>query len=213
MIDSYKDMRLHHLLDLQALAQTKAVDPVKELMAISILADKTPDEIRALPASQYARLREKLAFLQNEPPKDAPVVECVTLNGTDYTVCRRMDQVTTAQYIDWCTYISGERNPADLYSCFVIPKGHKYAEGYDLEKAKADIMDLPLPVVNYISVFWKTSLSLFLRRSAREIRRQTRRLKRIPGLTAEQRTMAKEMENKARQLQADLASGGIVSPQ
>lgn len=206
-------MRLHHLLDLQALAETKASDAVKELLAISILADTTPDELRAQPASKYAKMREGLAFLQDEPPKDAPVVELVTLNGTEYTVCRRMDQITTAQYIDWCTYISGERNIPDLYSCFLIPKGHKYADGYDLAKAKEDILELPLPVVNFITVFWKTSLSLFLRRSAREIRKQTRRLRRIPGLTAEQRATAREMENQAKQLQAALGCGGIVSPQ
>lgn len=212
MITDYKDMRLRHLLELQTLSKTKANDTVKEIMAISILADVSVEDLRALPASKYAKLREGLAFLQKEPPKDAPVIQEITLNGTVYTVCRRMDQITTAQYIDWCTYISGDRNIVDLYSCFIIPKGHKYADGYDLEKAKEDILELPLPVVNFISVFWKTSLTLFLRRSAREIRKQTRKLRRLPGLTAEQRKMAREMEEQTKLLQSDLATGGIVSP-
>lgn len=211
MITDYKDMRLRHLLELQTLSQTKANDAVKEIMAISILADVSVEDLRALPASKYAKLREGLAFLQKEPPKDAPVVQEITLNGTVYTVCRRMDQITTAQYIDWCTYISGDRNIVDLYSCFIIPKGHKYADGYDLEKAKEDILELPLPVVNFISVFWKTSLTLFLRRSAREIRKQTRKLRRLPGLTAEQREMAREMDRQTKSLQSALDTGGIVS--
>ena len=211
MITDYKDMRLRHLLELQTLSKTKANDAVKELMAISILADVSVEDLRALPASKYAKLREGLAFLQKEPPKDAPVTQEITLNGTVYTVCRRMDQITTAQYIDWCTYISSDRNIVDLYSCFIIPKDHKYADGYDLEKAKEDILELPLPVVNFISVFWKTSLTLFLRRSAREIRKQTRKLRRLPGLTAEQREMAREMDRQTKSLQSALATGGIVS--
>ena len=210
MITSYKDMRLHHLLDLAALDKTTAPDAVKELMTIAVLCDETPDAIKALPATEYGKRKAAAAFLLEPVPEYRGVVRTVTINDTIYTVCHRMDQVTTGQYIDWCTYMGGDKNVIDLYSCFVIPKGHKYGDGYDLDKAKEDIAELPISVAAFISNFWKTSLHIFLRRSAREMEKEARKLRRIV-VTEEQRQAVKMLEDKIAEVRSLLASGGTAS--
>lgn len=200
-------MRLHHLLDLAALDNTKATDAVKELMTIAILSDDTPDAIKKLSAKEYAARKSAAMFLASPVPEYKGIVRTVTINDTIYTVCHRMSQVTAGQYIDWCNYMSAGKNVIDLYSCFVIPKGHKYNDGYDLDKAKEDIAELPLSVVGYISNFWKTSLKIFLRRSVRVMEREARKLRRMMV----EREAIVILEQKIAEAKSLLATGGDVS--
>ena len=211
MITDYKDMRLHHLLEIQALKDIDASDATKELMIVSILSGKTPDELRQMAPSEYNELKQGALFLTEPMPDFREVATEVEINGTKYTVCKDMQQITTGQYIDWCTYMQGERNLADLYSIMCIPEGHKYGEGYSLDDAKADMADLPLPVVGFISNFWNTSLSLFLRRSARAMRKEARKLRRMKGLTPEVKEAAKALERQTKVAASLLGSGGTAS--
>lgn len=210
MIDNYDDMRLHHLLEIQALKDIDASDAVKEMMIVSILSGIDPDTLKAMPAQEYDALRGKAAFLQETPPDDVGMYDTVTINGTEYTVCHGMESVTTGQYIDWLTYTQGSKQLTDLYSVMCIPKGHKYGDGYSLDKVKEDMADLPLPVTRFISAFWITSLMLFSQRSARELEKEVRKLRRVKGIPREK---VKEMQKMAKEMRSILASGGIASPQ
>lgn len=212
MITSYNDMRLHHLLEIQALKDLDASDAVKELMIISILSGIAPEDLRKMPAQEYDALRQQAAFLQEEPPTEVGLHDRVEINGTVYLVCHNMENVSTGQYIDWLTYSQGERNLADLYSVMCIPEGHKYGDGYSMDKVKEDMADLPLPVTYFISAFWITSLNIFLRRSAREMRKEVRKLRRMK-LTKAEREKVVELAQMTARLQSQLASGGIVLPQ
>lgn len=204
-------MRLHHLLELQALNDTDAAPAVKEMMAVSILSGIAPEELKRLSAAEYGPMRESLTFLQDALPKHKGIIKEVELNGRTYTVCRKMENFSTGQYIDWCTYMNGDRNLIDLYSVMVIPKGCNYAEGYDLDEAKADIANLPLEVADYISDFWQTSLRIFLRLSAREIRKEVRKLRRMRHLTTEQKEKVRELETMSKELQYQFDIGGTAS--
>ena len=205
-------MRLHHLLEIQALKDLDAIDAVKELMIISILSGIEPETLRKMPAREYDELRAQAVFLQEEPPTEVGLYDKVVINGTTYMVCHNMENVTTGQYIDWLTYTTGEHNITDLYSVMCIPEGHKYGDGYSMDKVKEDMADLPLPVTYFISAFWITSLNIFLRRSAREMRKEVRKLRRMK-LTKEEREKILELDQMTKRLQLQLASGGIVLPQ
>lgn len=209
MINSYDDMRLHHLLEIQALKDLQASDAVKELMIVSILSGIDPDELKAMPASEYDALRQQTAFLQQTPPDDIKIYEEIEINGTVYTICKNMESVSTGQYIDWLTYTQGIKQLTDLYSVMCVPKGHKYGDGYSLDKVKADMADLPLAVTRFISAFWMTSLVLFSQRSARVLEKEVKKLRKMKEIPKEK---VKEMETLAKNLRSQLATGGIVLP-
>lgn len=211
MITSYNDMRLHHLLEIQALKDLDASDAVKELMIVSILSDKTPEELRQMAPADYNALKEGASFLLEPMPESNEVIEKVEINGTTYTVCKDMEAISTGQYIDWCTYMSGDKNLTDLYSIMCIPEGHKYGEGYSLDDAKADMADLPLPVVSFISNFWNASQGSFLRLLARQMNKEVRKLRRMRLKTEEERQMLEELEKAVKIAQYPLGNGGILS--
>lgn len=208
MINNYEDMRLHHLLEIQALKDLDASDAVKELMIVSILSGIDPDTLKAMPAPEYDALRRQAAFLQEAPPDDIRIFETVEINGTVYTICKGMEQVSTGQYIDWLTYTQGSKQLTDLYSVMCIPEGHKYGDGYSLDKVKADMADLPLAVTRYISAFWMTSLMLFSQQSAGLLKKEIRKLRKMKEVPKEK---VAEMETMAQEIQSRLATGGIAS--
>ena len=41
-------------------------------------------------------------------------------------------------------------------SCFFIPEGHKYNDGYDMLKVKEDVGDLPITTGNALAFFFKS---------------------------------------------------------
>ena len=50
-------------------------------------------------------------------------------------------------------------------SVFIIPKGHKYNDGYDMLQVIDDIKSIPIPIVNSLSFFFsrqfKESMRIF----------------------------------------------------
>ena len=212
MITSYKDMRLHHLLEIQALKDIDASDATKELMIVSILSGKTPDELRQMAPADYNALKDGAMFLTEPMPENKEIVDKVGINGTVFTICKDMQSISTGQYIDWCTYMSGEKRLTDLYSIMCIPEGHKYGEGYSLDDAKADMADLPLTAVNFISDFWNASQESYLRLLARQMKAEIRKLRRMRSkMTEEQKEALAEMEKAVMAVQYPLGNGGILS--
>lgn len=210
MIDSYKDMKLHHLLEIQALTEVDAPAATKELMIVSILSGIAPEELRKMPTKEYDALRSKAEFLAEPAPPVKEVIREVEINGTVYTICKDMQEISTGQYIDWCTYMQGEKNLADLYSICCIPKGHKYGEGYSFEQAKADMNDMPISVASYISVFWKASQELYLRHLARLMKIQARKIRKRK-MTPQQKEMLGTLKEQIAKVESQLATGGILS--
>ena len=75
-----------------------------------------------------------------------------------------LTKITAAQYIDFQTLSQeGEEKTVELCSVFLIPKGHKYADGYDI----ADVQDA---IRRHLSVQDVVTLAaFFLRKYAESI--------------------------------------------
>lgn len=98
---------------------------------LSILCDVTEDEISNLPLTEFSKLIEQTAFL-----KDMPKYEIETrykVGNQTYDVQTNIRAMTTAQFIDFQTLSKEQdKNFANLLACFLIPKGKKYGDGYDI---------------------------------------------------------------------------------
>ena len=99
------------------------------------------------------------------------------LDGTKYRVYTK--EMTTAQYIDFKQMVDtyAENLPRFL-TIFIIPDGHKYGDGYDLEKAAQDIGKMPITDARAVADFFLTacelSTEIFLRFSRRKMRRMAK---------------------------------------
>lgn len=114
----------------------------KAVVLISILTGKTEKDIEYLPINIFQQLVKQLEFLYAEPKKRLHKFD-YTVNGREYIFNGLVNTVTTAQYIDYRTYIQGETVEINkLFSCFLIPKGHEYNDGYDMQQVWDDIDDM-----------------------------------------------------------------------
>ena len=76
----------------------------------------------------------------------------IKVNGREYYFDGLLGKITTAQYIDFQNY-QKNNDEQKSFSVFIIPKGHKYNDGYDIEQVFNDILDVPVPVLFSASFF------------------------------------------------------------
>ena len=119
------------------------------------------EDVLDLPLKDFNEKCKELQFLQKEIPNDLHVKD-IKVNGREYYFDGLLGKITTAQYIDFQNY---QKNNAEekVFSVFIIPKGHKYNDGYDMEQVFNDILDVPVPVLFSASFFFIRQFELFIR--------------------------------------------------
>lgn len=146
------------------------------------------DEILDLPLSQFAEKIKDLEFMNDEIVEKVPPKK-ISINNRDYDVTGLLGSITTAQYIDFNNHLKGKELNRML-SVFIVPKGHKYNDGYDMEEVMEDILDMPITIVNNLSAF-------FLRQYAKSIKAilhcLTHKLTRGKKMSKEERDLMKAL--------------------
>lgn len=123
------------------------------IQILSVLCDVDEDVIGDLTRSEFAELAAQCAFLQ-ELPK-VKIKDKYTINGKEYTVQFNVQDMTMAQYIDYQTFIKEQdKYMSNILACFLIPKGKKYGDGYNLQEVVNDIE-------NYFSIVDAHSVCFF----------------------------------------------------
>lgn len=136
MIDSYDKLTLAKWEQLASLEKRPFEDDIsRQVAVIAILADKSEREVLNLPLPQYAALVPKADFLFTEPqPSRIASRGMRTLKLEDTTLIPTTDlrKLTTAQYVDFQTMLTNEASVQALLSCFLVPEGKEYCDGYDV---------------------------------------------------------------------------------
>lgn len=117
--------------------------------------DKTRDTLLSMGLDELATELSKVQFIINKYKAKAPETE-YTIAGDKYTVQLNIRQMTAAQYIDFQNFYKDyQKNFKYIFLCFLIPKGKKYNEGYDLIELADKLYDkIPITVINDIMVFF-----------------------------------------------------------
>ena len=119
------------------------------------------EDVLDLPLKDFNEKCKELQFLQKEIPNDLHVKD-IKVNGREYYFDGLLGKITTAQYIDFQNY-QKNNDEQKSFSIFIIPKGHKYNDGYDMEQVFNDILDIPVPVLFSASFFFSRQFELFIR--------------------------------------------------
>ena len=131
-----------------------------------------------LPVKKYGRYISQLSFTSTKMPK-VIVLDHYEINGRRYKIIKDVDDITVAMYFDFTKKKemgTDIHNYPEIMSCFFVPEGKAYGEGYDLETVKDDIMDMPVTVVNDIANFWSRAFKRFIRLSLASLRLKARKL-------------------------------------
>ena len=145
---TWNDISYRQLLDIREAANVE--DENERVCAImeAVFGESVLD----LPLKEFTEKCKELSFLQKEIPNDLHVKN-IKVNGREYYFDGLLGNITTAQYIDFQTYQKNE-DEQKTFSVFIIPKGHKYNDGYDMEQVFNDILDIPVPVLFSASFFF-----------------------------------------------------------
>lgn len=74
-----------------------------------------------------------------------------------------LTNISVAQFVDYQNYI--KETPIryeKILSCFVIPKGHEYNDGYSLKEVQEDILNWQFAIVKKMGFFFSKQLQLFV---------------------------------------------------
>lgn len=157
----WKDLTVNQyeqLAELHKIDRTRFASNAIEVMFGVKNADTT------LPLVEYSRYLGELSFFSTPMPK-GKLKEHHTLNGRAYDVSLVVAEFSSVQYQDIMNYSKGDKRLTDMLSCVVIPHGHRYNDGYDLEQVKDDIGTMNVvdgsAIAAFFLTFWKAYMRTF----------------------------------------------------
>lgn len=168
MIKSYNDLTVGKYQELRKL-ELEGLDALEQQVAIlAVLNDMDEDEVFNLPLADYQKLASDMHFLDTQPvinTKHNP--KTIKIDGEEYDVVQDARDLTAGQYIDYQHYLGVEDFDGQLpniLTVFVIPKGKKYGEGYNMAEL-ANTFKEKMPIITAMEIS-----SFFLRQSLTSIK-------------------------------------------
>ena len=206
MIDNYTDLPIGRYLDIEAVSRDTALEDIdRQVRIIAILSGRTERDLLAAPIAEYADLAAKTAFLARPCPAGRTARQYI---AGDFTLIPTADltRVTTAQYIDFQTLApQGDARFVELLSAFLIPKGCKYNEGYDIAEVQAAIREhLSVQDAIALSAFFLKRFTALMRATLRSSERAAKGIR-----NREKRAAAMREVEKTKALLSDFAGGGL----
>lgn len=134
----------------------------KTVHIVSILTGMPVNQVENMQVTEFQKLLPHLEFLQTEPETHYHKFE-YTINDREYVFKGKLEDITTAMYIDYSTYMKDEnKDVVKLMSVFLIPKGHDYNDGYDMEQVQSDIGDMCWLDVRAAAFFFRIQLAAYM---------------------------------------------------
>ena len=138
----------------------KIEDSTERLVAVA--STVYDEDISALSLPEFNEKIRSLKFLNEEIPNDIRLPKNIKANDHEYEIRGLLGELTAAQYIDYNAYLK-EGDMKKLASVFIIPTGHKYNDGYDLEDVLKDIDSIPITLIYSLAFFFERQLRTFTR--------------------------------------------------
>lgn len=154
---TWNDISYRQLLDIR---EADNIEDENERVC-TIMEAVFGEDVLDLPLKELTKKCKELSFLQKPIPNDLHIKN-IKVNGREYYFDGLLGNITTAQYIDFQNYQKNE-DEQKTFSVFIIPKGHKYNDGYDMEQVFNDILDIPVPVLFSASFFFSRQFELFIK--------------------------------------------------
>ena len=140
IIDNFNRLTLGQYQEIQEISGNESLEDIdKQVQILSVLTGVAEEEILHLPIQEYKELVVKSGFLNPENINYHPIAKKYILGGFELIPCRDFRKLETCQYIDFQTYAPDlDNHLVEFLSVILVPKGHRYNEGYDiLEVQKA----------------------------------------------------------------------------
>lgn len=143
MITSYNDLTIGKYVEILAVNKREDIDvQEKQAYTISILYDIPFEEVMHLPVSEYKAMAIASSFLREPTDNKRAICKEYNIGGMCLVPVVDFRKIDTAQYIDFQQMQSDiDSHLVELLSIMLIPRGCRYAEGYDLAEVQNVIRD------------------------------------------------------------------------
>ena len=141
IIDSYNKLTLAQYQDIQAVQKDDSLEDIdKHTRILYILTGVPEDELMHLPIPEFTELSAKAQFLSAEGFKAGRMAKKYVIGGMELIPVTDFRKLETCQYLDFQTYAGDlDKYMAELISVLLVPKGHRYNEGYDIIELQESI--------------------------------------------------------------------------
>ena len=143
IIDTYDKLPLGKYMEIQEVSRNESLEDIdKQVQILSILTGVAEPEILHLPIHEYKELVARSGFLNPENIHYHPVARKYVLGKLELIPCRDFRKIETCQYIDFQTYAPDlDKYLVEFLSVILVPKGHRYNEGYDILEVQQAIRE------------------------------------------------------------------------
>lgn len=180
---SWRDVSINEYFDLkEKLDDTTLNEYEKEVTKLAFITEQDEDNIWSLSINEFRALQVQSLWMQEFPISDNPKFSTIKINKETYNIDTNLQNFTIAQYIDFQSFYSkrksNERVLGNILACFIIPKGHKYAEGYDIQELVSTLNNnLDILTANEIMFFFLKQYLISIRVLANYFNLMMKRLK------------------------------------
>lgn len=160
---SWRDVTINEYFDLVDMINEEQEDYSKEVKTIAFVYNMEEDEVWNLSVPEFHRLQAGKAWMGKFEINTNAVFKSIKIGDMKCEINVSLMDFTVAQYIDFQTFWP-HRDEMDKYignilACFIIPKGMKYNEGYDIQKLAETIREnVDIMTANEIIFFFLSSL-------------------------------------------------------
>lgn len=184
MKKSWKDVTIYEYFNLvDRLSDEGLTEYEREVILVSFVMGVTEDKVWDMTIGEFRANQLNTAFMKEFNVARDCNFKTISIDGEKYDVCTDLHNFTVAQYIDFQTFYAQRKDDANilasLLACFIIPRGHGYAEGYDVNDLKLKIINgLDILTAEELLFFFLKRYLLSMRATANYFNWTIRRLKR-----------------------------------
>ena len=184
MKKSWRDVTIDEYFNLvDRLSDEGLTEYEREVILVSFVTGLGEDKVWDMTIGEFRANQLNTAFMKEFNVARDCNFKTISLAGEKYDVCTDLHNFTVAQYIDFQTFYAQRKDNADilasLLACFIIPRGHGYAEGYDINDLKRKIINsLDILTAEELLFFFLKRYLLSMRATANYFNWAIRRMKR-----------------------------------
>ena len=180
---SWREVSINEYFDLKEKLEEESLNEYdKEVIKLAFITEQDEDKIWALSINEFRALQIQSLWMQEFHISENPKFSTIKINKETYNIDTNLQNFTIAQYIDFQSFYSkrksNERVIGNILACFIIPKGHKYAEGYDIQELVSTLNNnLDILTANEIMFFFLKRYLISIRFLANYFNLMMKRLK------------------------------------
>ena len=154
MKNCWEDVTLNEFQQIDQIRTANIPVDMMALNLVSILCGKSVEWLENQRITFVTKLTHMIDFLA-EDIVPAELKKEYEINGHIYELDCDISNITTAKYMDYQNYMKEEyRDQTKIASIWLVPKGHKYNDGYDIEEVYKDMGEMKMPdykaIVNFL---------------------------------------------------------------